>query len=377
MGQEPRELQQSDTAPLPMPDSGKDIARYGFSELDLALVDALQTGPRAPWSRIGRVLGVDPTTASRRWERMRDAGLAWITTHSSTKTITLAHVEVRCRSRYLASVSAAVARLPWVISVDETAGDFDFYLGVAATDLATLGRSVRETIGGLRGVRALRVSVGITHYSEGSQWRTRAMAPGARAALLSPPSSSRFAFSSQPYDLLASGDRALVSALSGDGRSGYTELAAMTGMSEHTARRRLQRMVREGDIVFRCDLAHRLAGLSTAMIYRASVPHSLLDKTGTALARMEPMRLCISQSGPHNLLMKVWMRGLDAVDQFETLLSDRFPALEVKDRTVVFHSAKRMDRLLDVDGRAIGRVPIQDPLPPLAAADEARFSVTD
>jgi DNA-binding Lrp family transcriptional regulator len=338
-----------------------DLVRHGYSELDLALIDALQTDPRAPWSRIGRVLGVDATTVARRWERMRDAGLAWITACGSTKMITLAHVEVSCRSRYLASVSAAVARLPWVISVDETAGEFDFHLGVVATDLAGLGRSVHESIGTLRGVRAVRLNVGITHYSEGSQWRTRAIAPDARAALLPPQPPSRYAFNSQPHDLLTPPDAALLSALSDDGRIGYSELAAVTGMSEHTVRRRLQRMRRDGDVVFRCELAHRLAGFPMVMVYRASVPYPLLDQTGVALARLQPTRLCISQSGPHNLLMRVWMHGMDAVDQFEGLLADRFPALDVRDRTVVLFSPKRMDRLLDSHGRATGRVPIQAP----------------
>ncbi|WP_435887876.1 Lrp/AsnC family transcriptional regulator [Streptomyces chartreusis] len=361
MGHEQRKLQETVPAAPLLQESGTDRVRHSFSELDLAVIDALQTDPRAPWTRIGRVLGVAATTVARRWERMRDEGLAWITTYGSTKMITLAHVEVRCRSRYLPSVSAAVARLPWVVSVDETAGDYDLHLGVAATDLASLGRSVHETIGGLRGVRALRLSVGITHYSEGSQWRTRAMGPQARAALLPPQPPNRFAFNSKPHDLLAPPDLALMSALSDDGRTGCTELAAMTGMSEHTVRRRLQRMRRDGDVVLRCELAHRLAGLPTVMIYRASVPHSHLHQTGAALARMEPIRLCISQSGPHNLLMKVWTRGPDAVDQFEALLADRFPALEVRDRVVVFQSSKRMDRILDVHGRAIDRVPITAP----------------
>ncbi|MEK0100560.1 AsnC family protein, partial [Streptomyces sp. A475] len=50
-----------------------------FEETDLALVDALQTDPRAPWSRIGPAVGVDATTAARRGARLERAGLAWVT----------------------------------------------------------------------------------------------------------------------------------------------------------------------------------------------------------------------------------------------------------------------------------------------------------
>ncbi|MFF8024504.1 Lrp/AsnC family transcriptional regulator [Streptomyces sp. NPDC007896] len=129
----------------------------------------------------------------------------------------------------------------------------------------------------------------------------------------------------------------------------------------HTAHRRLQRMLRGGEITLRCDLARPLAGLPTAMIYRASVPHSPREATGNALARMKQVRSCVSVSGPHNLTVIVWLHGLAAVDPFEALLADRFPDLEVRDRTAVLHSVKHMDRLLDLQGRATGRVPFAPP----------------
>ena len=345
-----------------MPDSDTPDAGRGFSELDLALVDALQTAPRAPWSRIGRALGVDATTAARHWERLRAAGLAWITAHDAARTATVAFVEVRCRPGSLASVSAAAALLPWVFAVDETAGDFDLFLGVVATDLPALGRSVRESVGELRGVRTLRTRLAITQYGQGSDWRIGALEPAGRAALSEPWAPTRAVFAAHMRDRPEPEEQALLSALGDDGRLGYTELAAVTGMSEHTARRRLQRMLREGDITIRCDLARPLAGLPTAMIYRSSVPHSKREATGSALARMKQVRACLSVSGPYNLLVMVWLHGLAAVDPFEALLAEHFPDLEIRDRTAVLHSAKHMGRLLDLQGRATGRVPFA--LPP-------------
>lgn len=99
------------------------------------------------------------------------------------------------------------------------------------------------------------------------------------------------------------------------------------------------------------------------MIYGASVPHSRREATGNDLARVKQVRTCVSVSGPHSLLVMVWLHGLAAVDPFEALLADRFPELEVRDRTVVLHSAKRMDRLLDLQGRSAGRVPFALPPP--------------
>ncbi|MFF8381461.1 Lrp/AsnC family transcriptional regulator [Streptomyces sp. NPDC015661] len=331
----------------------------GFSELDLALVDALQAAPRAPWTRIGRALGVDATTAARRFERLRAEGLAWVTAYDAAKTATVAYVEVRCRPRAFERVSAAVTAMPWVFSVDETAGDFDLFLSVAAPGLPSLGRAVHGGIGALRGVRSTRTRLGITLYGEGRDWRMRAMNPAERAGLGAPgPTARPRTYSTHLHDRPAPQDQALLTALGADGRLGYAELGARTGMSEHTARRRLQRMMRDGDISLRCDLAHPMAGLSTMVVYRTSVPHALLERTGNALARLEQVRMCVSVSGPYNLLVLVWLHGLDAVDPFEALLAERFPALEVRDRTVALHSPKRMSWLLDEHGRATGRVPL-------------------
>jgi len=357
----PGELQENISEDATAPDSRTVDPDARFSELDLVLIDALQSAPRAPWSRIGLAIGVDATTAARRWERLRVNGLAWVTAYDAAKSATVAYVEVRCRPRALESVSAALAAMPWVFSVDETAGDFDLLASVVAADLPALGRSVHGTIGGLEGVRTTRTRLGITLYSEGGDWRMRAMEPAGRAELSAPRTSGRTVYSAHMHHRPPSGDQALLAALGADGRLGYTELGAATGMSEHTARRRLRRMTRDGDITFRCDLAHPLAGLSTVVLYRTSVPHTHLEATGNTLARMEEVRLAVSVSGSDNLLVLVWLRGLHAIDPFEALLAERFPNLSVSDRTVVLHSRKRMGRLLDAGGRATGHVPFALP----------------
>ncbi|MFD8216034.1 AsnC family protein [Streptomyces sp. NPDC059697] len=54
-------------------------AAMELDELDRGVVHALQIHPRAPWTLVGEVLGVNPVTAARRWHRLEEAGLAWVT----------------------------------------------------------------------------------------------------------------------------------------------------------------------------------------------------------------------------------------------------------------------------------------------------------
>jgi hypothetical protein len=52
-----------------------------LDELDLLLVTALQSTPRADWQRLGQLLGTSASTAARRWARLTQAGLAWQSCH--------------------------------------------------------------------------------------------------------------------------------------------------------------------------------------------------------------------------------------------------------------------------------------------------------
>lgn len=333
-------------------------SRGRLSETDLVLVDALQSAPRAPWNRIGQAIGADATTAARRWERLRAGGLAWITAYDAPEAATLAYVEIGCRPGAVDAVSAMVAGLPWVFGIDVTAGDFDLFVSVAAADLPRLGEAVHRVIGGLPGVRSTRIRVAVTVFGEGADWRMRALEPALRTGLAASRPPQRPGHSAQSLAEQAPEDRALKAALGEDGRMGYTQLGAVTGMSEHSARRRLQRMIRTGNISFRCDLALPLAGLSTMVILRCTVPYGRLEATGSAVARMEQVRMCASVSGPQNLLISVWLHGLSGVGPFETSLAERFPELEIRDRTVALRSIKRIGWLLDIEGRAVRRVPL-------------------
>ncbi|MGY0489473.1 Lrp/AsnC family transcriptional regulator [Streptomyces sp. WG-D5] len=349
-------MQESSSSHAPVLDDS-----VGFSEVDLALVDALQSAPRATWTQLGRALDIDATTAARHWDRLRSGGLAWVTAHETPRTATIAFVEVRCGPRRFDAVSSALTRLPWVISVEEMTGDFDLFLTVTAADLHSLGRAVHGTIGGLRGVRSTRTSLGLTVFGEGGDWRTRAIPPTSRALLPEGAARGRDSYSARTRTRDAPHDDALRTALGRDGRMGYKELGAMIGVSEFTARRRLLRMLRDQEITLRCDLAHPLAGYRAVALYRAGVPHQLLEHTGAALARMEQVRLSVSVSGSHNLLVMVWLRDLSGIGPFESLLAERLPQLDVADRTIALHTPKRMGWLLDSRGRATQYVPLALP----------------
>ncbi|MFD2683656.1 Lrp/AsnC family transcriptional regulator [Streptomyces phyllanthi] len=112
-----------------------------------------------------------------------------------------------------------------------------------------------------------------------SRWRLDALAPAQRAQL------ARHAPPRTGEGVLPFAYRPLLVGLA-DGRRTATELAAFTSTSVSTARRRLNRVVDEGLLSFRCDAAPRITGWPVSATFRATVPPEQLDRTACALARL-------------------------------------------------------------------------------------------
>lgn len=114
-----------------------------LDDLDLLLVTALQTAPRATWQQLGQVLGVTASTAARRWERLTGAGLAWLSCHPRRLpgiSAVLAVIGVNCVAIRLPSVAATVAEDPHVFNVSHVTGFYDLVVIAAFTDQISLGR---------------------------------------------------------------------------------------------------------------------------------------------------------------------------------------------------------------------------------------------
>ncbi|MFJ9176359.1 Lrp/AsnC family transcriptional regulator [Streptomyces sp. NPDC102360] len=337
---------------------------YDLDETDMALVDALQTSPRAPWSRIGAVLGIDATTAARRWDRLRASGLAWSTAyeawerHGRGQRLCMAFADVAVAPGSLAAATEAACADPRVASVERTTGggstgtDGALFLTLSCSGTAALTRFADGPLAGLPGVRDVQLSVVLHSYREGADWKVHALDRGQRSRLASAVAAG--AAAAQHGDA----DRALLRALSRDARRPYSELARDTGTSEATVRRRLARMLASGQVRIRCDVSHLAAGRPVIGTYRLAVPSAELDAAGHLVAALPGVRLCMAVTGEANLLVSTWARSLSDAAGFEVRLGSRLPGARILRRDVTLLTAKRMGRLLDDDGRARGHVPV-------------------
>lgn len=326
-----------------------------LSETDLALVNALQVNPRAPWSLIGAALGIGATTAARRWDRLVDQRAAWLTAYPSgelTSRLVLAFVEVDCAADCSAEVARQVAADVHVSTVDQVAARCDLLLHVAATNLSEVTNYVVHRLAVLPGVRSTRVLVSPRVFAEGSRWRLRAISPDQTEALATP---AQHPVAPSAFTEV---DRALLLALGEDGRASYAELAAATGVSPSTARRHVDAFLANGLVRLRCEIARAESPAPVSVVLWLRVPPDQLETAARLLAMLPEVRLCAAVSSTANLALVVWLRSPSDIVPLESKLVSRLPWLEISDRAVALRPVKLMGRVLDESGRWLSRVPL-------------------
>ena len=321
-------------------------------EIDLKLVHALQTAPRATWQELGQVLGVDPATATRRWQGLVDAGSARVTAYPDVRLWAQDHcnafIELDLQPTDRAHAVEVLSRVPQIASISIVSSGRDLFLTVLTPDLATLSRLVLEKLQQLPGLRGTRTHAVTTVYGEGNHWRLDALSPQRRGCV-SPATGHRPVWKDH-Y-------RAVLRALR-DGRSPAADIAARTAKSGSTVRRWLTEMIDGGLLSLRCEVAQPITGWPVAATFWARVPPDELDRTAIALTGLPEVRLCAATTGADNLVMTLWLRSLGDVQRLEAELAGKLPALVLTDRAVTLHAAKRMGCLLDGTGRITDVVPI-------------------
>jgi DNA-binding Lrp family transcriptional regulator len=335
------------------------LVSVAVSELDLALVHALQLRPRAPWTDLAPLLGSTAVTLARRWERLTAQGLAWVSAVPGTafsRSGCTAFVFLRCPPAARRRLADRVARLTEAVTVELlTPGHTDLMLDVLTPDIPAMHRFVSEELVALPDVLDVECVLATSLYTEGSRWRLRSLDPSQLSALGR--SDTPDATGSAAFDL--SLDHALLDALVRDGRTRLADLAALTGRSTATVRRRLGRLTASGIIAFRCDMAPAVSGLPVSVTFRGRATANDVNRLHRTMAALPECRLLAAVTGSSNVLATYWVRDIGSVQQRETAACARLPSLEVTDRVLGVRTVKRMGHLLDDEGRRLEVCPIR------------------
>ena len=323
-------------------------------DIDDQIVHALQVAPRAPWGAVGDVLGISAATASRRWDRLVENGLAWIVTYPGGAYLDKccsAFVEVHTAARPKGLLDELI-RDRHVATIQRTAGDSDLLLTVMVPDLGFLGDWVQR-LADTDGSARTRTRVVMRVHGESERWRVHALSDTQEAALAQ--------YRPAPVPMTHEPDEAdleLMAALATDGRRSAVDLANLTGLSAPTVRRRLTRLMAERILSIRCEVAHAYSAWPVTANVWARGNSRALDTLVESLDAFPQVRVCCEVTGTANMIMTVWLHHISELSQFEHELERRVPGLTVVDRSVTLETSKRLGSVLDRDGRRIGSVPV-------------------
>jgi DNA-binding Lrp family transcriptional regulator len=318
-----------------------------LDELDRCLVHALVIDARAPFGRIADVLGVSDQTVARRYRRLRTAGVLRVvgSVDHTRLGYTAWAIRMRCAPDAAGPISAALARRPDTYWVHLLSGGTEITCGTMARSAEERGALLLQRL-----PRTGRVSSVTAHSQLHLFVGGRVSWPGIATAL-SAEQAERLRPDPLPAPddgpvVLDDGDRALLAALSLDGRTGHAELAAVTGWSESTVRRRMDRLVASGVLFYDVDIPTEALGFHTEARLWMSVRPAELASVGRALAGHIEVTFAAATTGPTNLMAGVVCRDDQALYRYLTERIGPLEGVERLETAPVIRTVKRAGTVL-------------------------------
>lgn len=330
-----------------------------LSEDDLALINVLQIAPRLSWADAAEVLGVHATTLAARWERLRSAGVSWITAHliGDPQQMCLAFVAVDCEMHRREEVTARLADMPEIVTVEEAASNRDLMLTVITPSLDDFSRKVIARLKEIDGLLKYQTALCTRLHASGGSWRLNVLSRAQQAAVRAAagPEASGVA---QPAarEPLPESHLALLPFLARDGRATAADIARGLGRHPATVQRQLNRVLASGILSFRCEVAQKFSAFPVTCQWFVNVPAGRHEAAAAELRTMRNVRLSASTTGPTNFVIIMWLHSLADVMNIELALQQKVPGIVLVESVVMLSTVKRVGWMLNPDSRASGAV---------------------
>jgi DNA-binding Lrp family transcriptional regulator len=324
-----------------------------LDEEDLQLINALQIGPRLPWTVLAEVLDRHPTSLAARWDRLSAAGAAWITAHpmGSPEQMSLSFHDVQCDPARREDAIRAIAGMPDVFTIEECYRNRDMMLTVITPTPTWLVESVYPQLDQVPGLTRYETSFCTKLHYGAYNWRLDTLTQGQRKALQQAVGSR-----SPHHGPLPPKHRQIMQELCRNGRATAADIAVAAGLHPATARRQLQKILDAGVLSFRCEVAHGLTGYPIMCQWFGRLPAGGHAEAAAQLASLGSLRLCASTTGSTNFMFMMWLRTAADIMAVERSAVERIPGLELVESVVIANVRKRVGWMLNRDGTATGEV---------------------
>ncbi|MFC8624838.1 Lrp/AsnC family transcriptional regulator [Streptomyces anulatus] len=301
--------------------------------LDRRLIHALQLDGRLPFSRIAAAVGVPERTVARRYHRLRSRlALRVVGLVDGRRTGMLDWVvRVRCAPEAVETLAVLLARRDDTSWIAPLVGGTELTCMIRTPSPGDDGRRpFFEQLARTAGVREVGAACVLRPVAGVGGWAGRMDALGeAEQHLLLPPrpapaAPASLANPADPTDpteavpVLSTADSALLRALSQDGRADLGRLAAATGCSESTVRRRIGQLRDSGILAFEVEIDPGLFGYPIEALLWLDVPPAGLRTVAEALAGHRQVAFAALTTGPSSVFVMVECRSVSGLHAYVT-----------------------------------------------------------
>ena len=268
-----------------------------LDEIDRKIVCALQIDERASWRRIAEVLGEPERTVSRRGTALLGSGIVVVSAWSTPGPAAI--VSVTCTPQTVRIAAVALARRSDTTFTYTLTGHVDCVTEIR-TPAGSLPTLLFDDLPGTPGIVGMSTLPVMKYYRTGFEWHPNFLSPKQVAELRDfvPPPQSPNDFTK----ILGSTDRAILRLLAGDGRLPNDKLARAAGISEPTARRRVDDLRRSGAIAMRAVIDPAHLGLPVEAILWIKAAPGEIDTIGEALLTHPGMRYIAAITGEYQIV---------------------------------------------------------------------------
>ncbi|WP_405736941.1 Lrp/AsnC family transcriptional regulator [Streptomyces sp. NBC_01537] len=326
----------------------------------MKILHALLCAPRAPFRRIGEVVGVSEQTAARRYHALRRSGVVRVAGLVNPSVYGQAQwvARIRCRPDRVGPLADALVRRPDIAYANLASGGSEIICVISSPVEAERDDMLLRQLP--KSASVLDLSIDLLIHPFGDPGTVGWTSQGGR---LTPEqvrqlTGDRPAAPTGPLLPPAEEDAPLLDALAQDGRTTHTELAALTGWSKARVARRLEALETSGTLSYDVDsLPERLGyHLNATLWLRVSPAH--LQRIGEELARHDEVAFAGATSGRHNVMAIVICRDAEDFYRYLTTRVAAIPGIDAYDVSIRVRRLKQAASLIS-RGRLVRPAPVQ------------------
>ncbi|MFI5909617.1 Lrp/AsnC family transcriptional regulator [Dactylosporangium sp. NPDC051541] len=271
-----------------------------FDMLDRQVIDALRLDGRVSFSTLAEVLGVSDQTVARRYRRLHDAGVRVAALPDGVRLgYDMWMIRLQTAPDSAGAIADALARRPDTTWVTLGSGGTEITCMVQNPGTADREALLLQKLPRTPRLVSVRAHCLMHHFAGGP------VGGEARASTLTVEQSERLRYRPSRLDTppeLAAEDGPLLAALNRDGRLGYPQLAAATGWSESTVRRRLDHLRATSAVFFDVELDPATMGFKARFVLWLTVTPAHLAAVGAELTRHPEVVFAAATTGETNLV---------------------------------------------------------------------------